>query len=89
LKAIIVIQGTPIPDFFLKQDSGINLREGWMVHFEVTASRRFLRGKFFSSSSSSSDHEVRPINDLFQPHDCICPAVSLIGHPGLHLSIGR
>jgi hypothetical protein len=27
----------------------------------------------YSSSSSSSGHEVRPINDLFRPHDCIPP----------------
>jgi hypothetical protein len=29
------------------------------------------------SSSSSSSREVRPINDLFRPHDCIRPVVSL------------
>jgi len=28
--------------------------------------------------SSSSGHEVRPINDLFRPHDCIRPVVSLV-----------
>jgi hypothetical protein len=28
--------------------------------------------KLWSSSlSSSTGHEVRPINDLFRPHDCI------------------
>jgi hypothetical protein len=29
-------------------------------------------------SSSFSGHEVRPINDLFRPYDCICLVVSLI-----------
>jgi len=29
------------------------------------------------STCSSSAHEVRPINDLFQPHDYIHPVVSL------------
>jgi len=28
--------------------------------------------------SFSSGHDVRPINDLFRPHDCIRPVVSLI-----------
>jgi hypothetical protein len=26
----------------------------------------------------SSAHDVRPINDLFRPHDCVCPVVSLM-----------
>jgi hypothetical protein len=29
------------------------------------------------SSSSSSGHEVIPINDLFRPHNCTHPIVSL------------
>jgi len=34
--------------------------------------------KSVNSSYSSSDHEVRPINDLFRPHDFIRPVVSLM-----------
>jgi hypothetical protein len=29
------------------------------------------------SFSSSFGHEVRPINELFQPYNCMCPVVSL------------
>jgi hypothetical protein len=37
----------------------------------------------------SSGHEVRPINDLFRPHDCICLVVSFNGRPGLRAPIDR
>jgi hypothetical protein len=34
--------------------------------------------KYSSSSSSSSGQEIRPKNDLFRPHDCMTPVVSLM-----------
>jgi hypothetical protein len=35
----------------------------------------------YSTASSSSGQEIRPINDLLQPHNCIRPVVSLMNLP--------
>jgi hypothetical protein len=46
-----------------------------------------IRVHEISSSSSSSGHEIGPINDLLLPHDFIRLLVSLFkGRPGLLLT---
>jgi hypothetical protein len=51
------------------------------MNYKMNSNRYFDKktnlGSLEHLSSSPSDHEIRPINDLFRPHGCIRLVVSL------------
>jgi hypothetical protein len=54
---------------------------GWinLVQYSWSVTGTCEHDKEFPSSSSSYRHEVRPINDLFRPHDCISLHIDIQG----------